>query len=189
MNLKKMGAAFAARHPKLARLGFQFVKFYLVSLLVTLFQYLVLTFLPGVFYSLTNWCSIPCRLLPIRLGPINTYVFDYPVTGDATGGMGYFAAFAITLFLAQCINFPIQRNLTFHSHGSIPRQIAWYVVAWVLITVVCSALMSLYLPLCRELLPVSVYNIIITVINGGVQMVIYFPILKIIFPEEQAEHT
>ena len=45
--------------------------------------------------------------------------------------------------------------------------------------------MSLSLPLCRAWLPVSVYNVIITVINGGVQMVIFFPILKIIFPEEK----
>ncbi|OUQ43552.1 hypothetical protein B5E65_04160 [Gemmiger sp. An120] len=183
--VQKTAGGFAARHPRLARLGFQFVKFYLVSLLVTLFQYLTLTFLPGLIDRYTNWCSIPCQLIHLDFWIIDTYVFDYPVTGDATGGMGYFAAFAITLFLAQCINFPIQRNVTFHSHGNVARQIAWYVVAWVVITVVCSMLMSLYLPLCRAWLPVSVYNVIITVINGGVQMVIYFPILKIIFPEEK----
>ena len=57
--------------------------------------------------------------------------------------------------MAQCINFPMQRNITFKSKGNVWYQIAWYVVAFVLITV----------------------------INGGVQMVIYFPIYKIIFPE------
>lgn len=35
--------------------------------------------------------------------------------------------------------------------------------------------------------PPAVYNILITVINGGVQMVIYFPIYKIIFPEGEAK--
>ena len=57
--------------------------------------------------------------------------------------------------MAQCVNFPMQRNITFKSKGNVWYQIAWYVVAFVLITV----------------------------INGGVQMVIYFPIYKIIFPE------
>ena len=35
--------------------------------------------------------------------------------------------------------------------------------------------------------PPAVYNVLITVINGGVQMVIYFPIYKIIFPEGEAK--
>jgi hypothetical protein len=33
----------------------------------------------------------------------------------------------------------------------------------------------------------AIYNILITVINGGVQMVIYFPIYKIIFPEGEKQ--
>lgn len=56
-----------------------------------------------------------------------------------------------------------------------------------LITVVCSFLMGLYVPLCRQFFPAAVYNILVTVINGGVQMVIYFPIYKIIFPEGQVK--
>ena len=94
---------FAAKH----RLIAQFVMFYAFSLFVTRLQYVMLTFLPTLFYANTNWCDIPCQLIHLALGPVDTYVFDYPVTGDATGGMGYFAAFAITLFMAQCVNFPM----------------------------------------------------------------------------------
>lgn len=89
----------------------------------------------------------------------------------------------ITLFLAQCVNFPMQRNITFKSKGNVWYQIAWYVVAFVLITIVCSFLMGIYVPLCKQFFPPALYNVLITVINGGVQMVIYFPIYKIIFPE------
>ena len=170
---------FSQKHKLVA----QFVRFYAFSLFVTVLQYLLLTFLPGLFYNLTDWCSIPCQLIHLNLGPVDTYVFNYPVTGDATGGMGYFAAFAITLFLAQCVNFPMQRNITFKSKGNVWYQIAWYVVAFVLITIVCSFLMGIYVPLCKQFFPPALYNVLITVINGGVQMVIYFPIYKIIFPE------
>ena len=166
---------------------FQFVKFYLFSILVTVLQYLLLTFLPGIFYRNTNWCEIPCQIGHIKLGIIDTYVFNYPVTGDELGGMGYFAAFAITLFIAQCVNFPMQRNITFKSHGNVAYQILWYVIAWLVITVVCSALMSLYVPFLKQFFSPAVYNILITVINGGVQMIIYFPIYKIIFPEGEAK--
>lgn len=171
----------------LAKLGMQFVKFYLFSMLVTLLQYLLLTFLPSVFYNNTNWCDIPCQLIHLKAWIVDTYVFNYPVTGDATGGMGYFAAFALTLFLAQCVNFPMQRNITFKSHGNVYYQIMWYVIAWVIITIVCSFLMSIYVPFCKQFFSPAVYNVLITVINGGVQMVIYFPIYKIIFPEGEAE--
>lgn len=181
-TIKKHWINFEEKHKTIA----QFIKFYMFSLLVTLLQYLLLTFLPGLFYKYTDWCMIPCQLIHLSLGPVDTYVFNYPVTGDATGGMGYFAAFAITLFIAQCINFPMQRNVTFKSKGNIFYQIGWYIIAFVLITIACSFLMGLYVPICKQLFPPALYNILITVINGGVQMVIYFPIYKIIFPEGKA---
>ena len=187
MNIQASAArwwdGFSQKHKTVA----QVIKFYAFSMLVTVFQYALLTFLPGVFFRLTDWCSIPCQLIHLQLGPVDTYVFNYPVTGDETGGMGYFAAFAITLFLAQCINFPMQRNVTFHSKGNIGYQIFWYIIAFALITVVCSFLMGLYVPWLKGLVPPAVYNILITVVNGGVQMVIYFPIYKIIFPEGEAK--
>ena len=142
--------SISEKNPKLAKLAGQFIKFYAFSMLVTLLQYLLLTFLPGLFYTHTDWCSIPCQLIHLNLGPVDTYVFNYPVTGDATGGMGY-------------------------------------VIAFVLITIVCSFLMGLYVPLCKQFFSPAVYNVLITVINGGVQMVIYFPIYKIIFPEGEAK--
>lgn len=71
----------------LAKLGKQFILYYLFSVLVTVLQYLMLTFLPSIFYNLTDWCSIPCQLIHLNLGPVDTYGFNYPVTGDATGGI------------------------------------------------------------------------------------------------------
>ena len=130
-------ARFAAQHKLIA----QFVMFYAFSLFVTVLQYVLLTFLPGLFYRFTDWCSIPAQIGHIQLGPVDTYVW---------------------------------------------YQILWYVIAFVLITVVCSFLMGLYVPWLKALVPPAVYNILITVVNGGVQMVIYFPIYKIIFPEGES---
>ena len=140
--------SISEKNPKLAKLAGQFIKFYAFSMLVTLLQYLLLTFLPGLFYAHTDWCSIPCQLIHLNLGPVDTYVFNYPVTGDATGGMGYFAAFAITLFLAQCVNFPMQRNITFKSKGNIWYQILWYVIAFVQLPhgPVCAPVQAVLLP-------------------------------------------
>lgn len=64
------------------------------------------------------------------------------------GGLGYTLSFWIGSFLAQCINFPLQRNITYKSKGKIPFQIMWYFIAWVLITFATTALNSLWLPVC-----------------------------------------
>lgn len=171
--------SFSKKHKLIA----QFILFYAFSMLVTVLQYLMLTFLPGIFYATTNWAEIPAQFGHLQLGSVSTYIFDYPVNGTATGGVGYLVSVVITLFVAQCVNFPMQRNITFKSKGNVWYQAMWYVIAFVIITVVCSFLMGLYVPFLEQIAPPAIYNILVTVVNGGVQMVIYFPIYKLIFPE------
>ncbi|WP_062522580.1 hypothetical protein [Demequina silvatica] len=173
---------FSAEHVLVAEM----VKFSGLSFLVAALQYLLLTFLPVLLFETTGWGAIPAQFLHVQLGPIDTYVFDYPVTGDALGGLSYFVAFVLMLVISQGVNFPLQRNIVFRSNGRIAFQLAWYVVALVLITIACSFLMSLYVPLVREWVDPSIYNLLVTVINGGVQLLIYFPVFKIIFPSEPA---
>lgn len=45
-------------------------------------------------------------------------------------GAASFSVFVITLLVAQYVNFPMQRNITFKSHGNAWFQIAWYVVVF-----------------------------------------------------------
>lgn len=178
---KNITVKWLENHPQISHLAEQFVKFYLISLLVTLMQYLMLTFLPSAMAAITEWENIDCFLIPIP--GTAKYIFNYPAVD---GGMAYLAAYGITLFTAQCVNFPLQRNVTFKSHGNILWQILWYVIAFVLIFMVCNGLQAFYQPFLQKYIGApAIYNILITIINGGVQMVIYFPIYKIIFPESE----
>jgi len=178
---------FSEKHALIAEMA----KFGGLSFLVAALQYLLLTFLPALLFNATGWGEVPAQFLHVAIGPIDTYVFNYPVTGDALGGLSYFVAFVLMLVISQGVNFPLQRNVTFRSKGNVWFQLAWYVVALVLITIACSLLMSLYVPFLQEYLDPAIYNVAVTVINGGVQLVIYFPVFKIIFPaakdSEQAE--
>ena len=65
------------------------------------------------------------------------------------GGLGYFLSYEIRSFVAQCVNFPLQRNVTFKSHGNVAYQILWYFIAWVLISLFCNAINGLWLPLAQ----------------------------------------
>ena len=186
---------FARNHPKAAKWVWQIGVFYLFSLAVTVLQYALFTFLPYLFGEGLASTAFMWPHIPISFAGIDYSwnVLGYGVARNAAGevviggGLGYFLSYEIRSFVAQCVNFPMQRNITFKSKGNIWYQILWYVIAFVLITIVCSFLMGLYVPLCKQFFSPAVYNVLITVINGGVQMVIYFPIYKIIFPEGEAK--
>lgn len=90
-------------------------------------------------------------------------------------------------FVAQCINFPLQRNITFKSHGNVAYQAMWYFIAWIVISLVCNGFNNLWMPIAQQYVAPAVYNILVTIITGGVSMVIFFFVFKIIFPEGEAK--
>jgi hypothetical protein len=104
------------------------------------------------------------------------------------GGLGHFLAVMILTFLAQIINFPLQRNITFRSKGNPAFQAFMYFVGWVLIQPFVMAIGSLWRIAEAALLdgsnlPGIVVALIDMVIIGGVSMVIFFFIFLVIFPD------
>lgn len=190
----KKWKSFAARHPKAAKWMYQLFYFYVFSLSVTIFQYAMFTILPYAFgLKLAGtefmWPGIPMEMMGYSY---KWNILGYDIVRNAAGevviggGMGYFLAYEIGAFLAQCINFPLQRNITFKSHGKISWQIMWYVIAWLLISLFCNAINGLWLPIAQQHFAPGIYNLLVTFITGGVSMVIYFFVYKIIFPEGEA---
>ena len=99
------------------------------------------------------------------------------------GGLGYFISYEAGSFLAQCINFPLQRNITFRSKGNPFYQAFWYLIAWIFISLICNGFNNLWMPIASAYVSPAVYNILVTMITGGVSMIIFFFAFKIIFPE------
>lgn len=185
---------FAVAHPQAAQWIWQVGIFYLFSLLLTFLQYALFTVLPyafGIELAGTEfmWPRIPISFAGMEY---NWNILGYEVAHNAAGeviiggGLGYFISYELGSFIAQCINFPLQRNIVFRSHGNVGRQIAWYFLAWVLISLLCNAVNGLWLPIAQACVNPAVYNILVTVITGGVSMVIYFFAFKIIFPTDEA---
>lgn len=190
-NLKKWWRSFQEKHPKAAKLLYQFIYFYIFSMSVTIFQYLMFTFLPYVMGIKLAGTEFMWPQIPIRFGGFSYKwnILGYEVARNAAGevviggGLGYFLSYEIGSFLAQCVNFPLQRNITFKSHGPVAYQAMWYFIAWVLISLFCNAINGLWLPIAQAFFAPAVYNILVTFVTGGVSMVIYFFVFKIIFPE------
>lgn len=169
---------FCDKKPKLSALVYKVFFFVVFSMSVTIWQFIVMTFLPYAFASMNNgavgWPMIPLE----AAGGKNFIIF-----GDEQG-WGYFIAFEIAVFTAQCINFPLQRNITYRSHGNPWFQAMWYFIGWVLVSVATNALWGV----CNAFLlhwgsPDVVNGLLKTVLTGGVSMVIFFFIFLVIFPD------
>lgn len=169
---------FADKHPKLAKLIYQIFFFIVFSEGVTIYQYVVMTFLPFAFgydpnnYTAWGWApfeimGVPCTLF-----------------GDAKG-FETFLAYQISGLTAQCINFPLQRNITYKSKGNPWWQAMWYFIGYVLVNLVA---MSLIWGVCNCFLiawniPDAIIGLVKTVLTGGVAMAVFFVIFLIIFPD------
>lgn len=183
---------FSRKHPKAAKLLCQLFYFWVFSMSVTVFQYLMFTFLPYLMGEELAAIEFMWPQIPVHIAGYSYKwnILGYDIARNAAGevviggGLGYFLSYEIGSFLAQCINFPLQRNITFKSHGNVVYQAVWYLIAWVLISLFCNGINGIWLPIAQAYFSPAVYNLLVTFITGGVSMVIYFFVYKIIFPEE-----
>lgn len=153
----------------------------IVCNLITVLKYLMLQFLPGVFSGLPmtdfGW---PGTSVTVLGESFKWNILGYDV---AHGGLPYFCAYMVAMITGECVNFPIQRNFVFRSHGKLWRQILWYVAAFCVITCIVNSINCIWIAVAGKYVPDFIYNIGTTVLNGGVSMVIFFVVNKKIFPE------
>ena len=161
--------------------------YFIVCNLITVFKYLMLQFLPLLFAKLPmvdfGWPGIEMTLFG--------ETFEWNILGydTAHGGLPYFCAYMVAMVVGECVNFPIQRNFVFRSHGNLAWQISWYLVAVCLITCILNSINCIWVAVAGIYVPDFIYNIGTTVLNGGVSMVIFFVVNKIIFPSEEKKQT
>lgn len=189
-------------HPMGSKWIYEIVFFFTFSIGVTLWQYLVMLFLPYAFAPLAGiefvWPNVNYTWFD---GATLTWgIFNEPVKIDTTtglvsigGGLGNFIAFEIAVFTAQCINFPLQRNITFKSHGNPLWQAMWYFIGWILISLGVNALWGFINPILIHYLGhieniKAFTDLLKTFITGFVSMVIFFFIFKIIFKDKQKKN-
>ncbi|MGN0747911.1 MAG: GtrA family protein [Aristaeellaceae bacterium] len=178
---------FSDGHPAASKWIREGGLFVIISNVVTVFKYLILQFLPKMLTALPErdfgWPGVDVTLLGES--------FQWNILGydAAHGGMRYFVAYLIAMVIGECVNFPIQRNVVFRSRGNIGYQILWYVIAFCVVTCIVNSINCVWVAVAARFVPDWVYNIGTTVLNGGVSMVIFFFVNKIIFPgagEEKA---
>ena len=185
---KNIWNKFKTKHPEIST----FIVFFISSNIVTIIQMVLQIILSNILES-TNLVNINFQYLPVP-GATNFvtgeqyYIFDFKA-GEA-GGLAFFLATYITIGIAQVINFFLQRNVTFKSKTNPWIAALWYLLAFVAITLISSALLGLYKKPIFDLFGSSLEwlaNIVVVLINCGISFWVFYPIFKIIFPKDKKE--
>ncbi len=156
----------------------------LVSNPITVFKYFLLTFLTAAFaflgYRDFGFPGIDLTLFGITF---KWYIVGY---GADQGGIAYFTAYMFAMVIGEVINFFVQRGWVFRSKGNMAWQGMWYVIAFCVVTCVVNSINCIWVAVAGQFVSGWLYNIGTTVLNGGVSMVVFFFVNKIIFPEGEA---
>ena len=183
---------FKTKYPTIA----EFIVFFIISNGVTVLQMIMMPVFKAIF-NMTSLVTVNFQILPVghNLDGSIYYVFDYAkgiISNGGGGGLAYFLAVEITLLIAQTINFFLQRNVTFKSNSGIVKAAVWYFIAWLIISIGASALQGLYkIPIYNFFisgvgtgLGTTIADIITMLINSAISFWVFFPIMKIIFKND-----
>ena len=181
--LKDWWNHFAERHPSLSQWVREGGLFIIVSNAITVFKYVLLTFLPGAFAFLGSrdfgFPGIDLTLFGIKF---KWYIIGY---GAEQGGAAYFTAYMIAMLIGEMINFFVQRSWVFRSKGNILRQGMWYLLAFCVVTCIVNSINCAWAAVAGHFVAPWLYNIGTTVLNGGVSMVVFFIVNKIVFKNKE----
>lgn len=178
-KLKQLWKKFEEKYPSASQWVREGGFFVIVSNLITIFKYLLLTFLPLAFAFMGNrdfgFPGVDITLFGIEF---KWYIIGY---GAEQGGLAYFTAYMIAMVIGEVINFFIQRKWVFRSNGKIAYQGLWYFLAFCVVTCVVNSINCAWAAVAGHFVAPWLYNIGTTVLNGGVSMVVFFFVNKIVF--------
>ena len=184
-KLKKIWLGFEEKYPKASQWVREGGLFLIVSILITIFKYLLLTFLPLAFAFVGSqdfgFPGIDITLFGVEF---KWYIIGY---GADQGGLAYFTAYMIAMVIGEVINFFIQRKWVFRSNGNIVYQGLWYFLAFCVVTCIVNSINCVWAAVAGQFVEPWLYNIGTTVLNGGVSMVVFFIVNKIVFSDKKVE--
>lgn len=184
-TVSQMWTGYTEKHPKAAQWIREGGLFFIVSNLITLFKYLLLSFLPAAFAFMGSrdfgFPGIDLTLFGISF---KWYIIGY---GAEQGGIAYFTAYMIAMVIGEVINFFIQRSWVFRSKGNILYQGIWYLLAFCVVTCLVNSINCIWVAVAGSFVTGWLYNIGTTILNGGVSMVVFFVVNKIVFRDAKNE--
>ena len=193
-KMKDWWSGFEEKHPAIAEWVRKGGLFLLFSYFVTFLKALLLIFLPAFYHGMVGDVEWLFPGIPVELFGVN---FKLSIIGNAlelasdgsylvNSGLAYTLANLTAIVFGECINFPLQRNVTFKSHGPLAPQIAMHGIATIAVFLVMNLFTCIWNPITialisNEALRSTISGIVVSVVTGGVAMIIIFAVDNKIF--------
>ena len=193
-GLKNWWNGFSEKHPALAEWVRKGGLFLLFSYFVTFLKALLLIFLPTFYHGMVGDVEWLFPGIPVELFGVS---FKLSIIGNAlelasdgsylvNSGLAFTLANLTAIVFGECINFPLQRNVTFKSHGPLGIQIVAHSIATIGVFLVMNLFTCIWNPItvaliANEALRSTISGIVVSVVTGGVAMIIIFAVDNKIF--------
>ena len=184
-KLKQLWNSFAEKNPKAAQWVREGGLFFLVSNGITLVRGFVVLLLTEILVPMIGKESFGFPGIPVNIFGVE---FDWYILGydRNAGGVSYFTAFIIGTVIFEIVNFFIQRSWVFRSKGNIVRQFLLYFLAFCIVIPIVNSINCFWVALMTI---EWIEAIGTTVLTGGVAMVVFFFLNKVIFNDAQKQNT
>lgn len=194
-GVKNWWSGFVDKHPAAAKWIREGGLFLVFCYVVTGIKAILLIFLPAFYHNFVGdqewlWPGVPVTLFGVdfKLSIIGNALEVDQLTGafKVNSGLAFTLANLTTIFFGECINFPLQRNVTFKSKGPVVPQIVCHFLATAVVFLVVNLFTCVWNPLTgviiqNEAVRNIISAIVTTVVTGGVSMAIIFIVDKTIF--------
>lgn len=184
-KLKQLWQSFADKNPKAAQWVREGGLFLIVSNGITIIRGLFIELLMVILLPLLGKDSFGFPGITIDIFGVE---FDWYILGyeQDAGGISYFFATIIGMVLFEIINFFIQRGWVFRSKGNILRQFVLYFLAFCIVIPLVNSINCFWVAFITNSI---IRGLGTTVITGGVAMVVFFFVNKIIFNDAKKEEA
>lgn len=180
-KIKQIWNSFADKNPKVSQWVREGGLFFLVSNLITIIRGVLIEILEPVFSFLgSEAIGFPGIMLNILGIEFPWYIIG---ANQSQGGVAYFVALLVSMWLCEIINFFMQRKFVFRSSGKIGRQAVLYFLAFLVVTCVVLAISNIWDNVASHFLPSIICSLGTTFLTGGVAMVVFFFANRFIFKE------
>ena len=151
---------FAQKHPKAAEWVRKGGLFLIFSWAVTALKAVMLMFLPSLYHGIVGDVEWLFPGVPVELFGVG---FKLSIIGNAlevgtdgaylvNSGLAFTLANLTAIFFGECINFPLQRNVTFKSRGPLGPQIGLHLLATVAVFLVMNLFTCVWNPVTVALI-------------------------------------
>lgn len=150
---------------------YEFIMFNLLSNIATVTNFIVLNVCTNLIFK------------SLETQEFRFLIFDYSLEN---GGLRGFLSFLVSFFVAQTVNFVVQRKLVFNANNELGKAIPIYLLAVIVVYIICLYIPTLLLGPISEAIGFVWASNAVNAVNILVQVILMYPVMKFVIMKKES---